>query len=168
MARWWHRTSRSLPLVSLTALLLLPGAAGATAIEELEWLAGCWASELEGPGSGEHWLAPAGGTMLGVSRTVRGGRTVAWEFVRIAEVAPGKLAYIAQPSGQREATFPLLRIGDRELVFENLEHDYPQRVIYRLQGDRLQARIEGTHEGQPNSIEFPLRRAPCDPPLPGP
>ena len=93
---------------------------------------------------------------------MRGGRTVAWEHLRIAEVAPGRLAYIALPSGQAEATFPLASSGEREVVFENPEHDFPQRVIYRLQGDRLLASIEGKDEGQARSIEFPFRRVDCE------
>ena len=34
-------------------------------------------------GSGEQWMTPAGGTLLGISRTVAKGRTVAHEFMQI-------------------------------------------------------------------------------------
>jgi hypothetical protein len=132
-------------------------------VESLAWLAGCWAALDGEPGSGEQWTAPAGGTLLGVSRTVAGGRTVAHEFLQIREVAPGKLAYVAQPSGQAAATvFPLLRSGPREVVFENPDHDFPQRILYRLDGEGvLRARIEGLDGGKLQGVDFPMRRVAC-------
>jgi hypothetical protein len=107
-------------------------------------------------------MAPAGGTLLGMSRTVEGGRTVAHEFLEIKETAPGKLAYVAHPSGQTETAFPLAKIGVHEAVFENPEHDFPQRVLYRLDGEGvLRARIEGLQAGRVKGIDFPMRRVEC-------
>jgi hypothetical protein len=130
------------------------------AISQLQWLTGCWASEGRDAGSGECWLAPAGGTMFGASRTVRGDRTVAFEHLSIREVAPGVLAYVAVPSGQAETHFPVVEISADHVVFENPEHDFPQRVIYRKIGeDRIQARIEGSIEGRERSVDFPMTKA---------
>ncbi|HEY2976824.1 MAG TPA: DUF6265 family protein, partial [Burkholderiaceae bacterium] len=63
--------------------------AAAAPIDELAWFAGCWAAEQGDPGSGEIWTAPAGATVLGTSRTVRGGRTVAHEFMLIVDGPQG-------------------------------------------------------------------------------
>ncbi|MCI0436748.1 MAG: DUF6265 family protein, partial [Gemmatimonadetes bacterium] len=126
------------------------------------WLAGCWSSDGGVTGSGELWMAPAGGTLLGVSRTVAKGRTVAHEFMQIREIAPGRLAFIANPSGQAQATFPVRSLGPREVVFDNPSHDFPQRVIYRLDGPILRARIEGLENGQPRAVDFPMRRVRCE------
>lgn len=157
---------RPLPLVALSALLvLLRPAAAADGVERLAWLAGCWRAEGGEPGSGEQWLAPAGGTLLGVSRTVKNGVTVAHEFMQIRAGADGGLVFIARPSGQAEGSFALLPGAPTEAVFENPQHDFPQRVIYRLEdGGRLRARIEATRDGQLRGIDFPLQRVPCDPP----
>lgn len=130
-------------------------------ISDLSWLAGCWAREDAEPGSVEVWLEPAGGVMLGMSRTVRGGKTVEHEFLEIREVEPGTLGYVAHPSGQASATFKLLRSGDREVVFENLAHDFPQRILYRRTGDELVARVEGERNGQIRGFDFPMTR--CQP-----
>ena len=130
-------------LALLPALMLGPDMARARAsIDSTAWLAGCWSADGKEAGSGEQWMAPAGGTMLGVSRVVRGDQTVAFEFMRIRARADGTLVFIAAPSGQREASFVLSRSEAGLLVFENPEHDFPQVVIYRLMSpDRLQARI---------------------------
>jgi hypothetical protein len=48
-------------------------------------------------------------------------------------------------------------------TFENLEHDFPQRILYRLFPDgRLLVRIEGNRGGVPSGVDFPMRRVPCD------
>ncbi len=83
--------------------------------------------------------------------------------MQIRAVADGQLAFIAMPSGQRTTVFPLLRLGQTEAVFENPQHDYPQRIVYQLEGGtRLRARIEGMHRGAPRVIEFPMSRTSCD------
>lgn len=147
------------------AMLCAAASAGGESIEDLAFLAGCWASEQGEAGSGEQWMAPAGGTMLGMSRTVRGGATVAWEFLQIREVEPGKLAYVARPSGQAEASFALVRVAAGEAVFENPQHDFPQRIVYRREGEeRLLARVEGPQGEAWRGIDFPLRRVACGAP----
>ncbi len=145
---------------TIALLLLLAGpTATATTIDDLAWLAGAWASEDGEPGSGELWTVPAGGTMLGVSRTVRGGRTVAYEFVLIRETADRGLEYVARPSGQAGATFTMVESTDRRVVFANAAHDFPQRIIYQLTAlDRLDARIEGEVDGESRAVAFPMRR----------
>ena len=131
-------------------------------VEDLGWLAGCWARSDAAEGSGEQWMAPAGGTVLGMSRTVRDGRTAEYEFVVIQRATDGVLVYHARPSGQAATEFRLLRLNGREVVFENPAHDFPQRVGYRLQDDGgLLAWIEGTRSGKTRRVEFHMRRAAC-------
>ena len=49
------------------------------------------------------------------------------------------------------------------VVFENPQHDFPQRIIYRLEKDgSLLARIEGVNQGREKGINFPMKRAKCD------
>jgi hypothetical protein len=149
--------------IALIVLVLLPaGHAADTAIEKLRWMQGCWASLKGEPGSGEQWMAPAGGSMIGMSRMVRNGRTVAYEFLRIVEDEDGRVAYIASPSGQATTTFPLISVTDGEVVFENPGHDFPHRVVYRKLADGgLLGRIEGTVNGEDRHVDFPMRKADC-------
>jgi len=153
----------SLSVVALTASprIAKTSATGVQAgaeVDRLAWLSGCW-SQLRANGLvEEHWMTPRGGSMLGMSRTVVGGKTVEYEFLRIA-VVDGTLAYVARPLGQSEAAFPLKSIEDGVVVFENLSHDFPQRIIYRRNADAsLTARIEGTVKGEARGRDFPYRR----------
>lgn len=101
--------------------------------------------------------------MLGVSRSVRDGKTVAFEFIRIVEQDDGELEFIASPSQQKTASFSMTSIKDREVMFENPDHDFPQRIIYRLISDQeLLGRVEGTIDGAERVVDFPMRKIDCE------
>jgi hypothetical protein len=153
MRRMW-RTVPAL-FIALPALCQAPPI---VQIDQLGFLAGCWRVVGDTSSYEEQWMRPSGGTMLGMSRTVRNGVTVAYEFLSI-EVQNGKLAYLARPSGQAPASFELVRHSPTEAVFENLAHDFPQRIIYRLSGDRLDARVESADGRKFN--DFPMIAASC-------
>ncbi len=132
-------------------------------VEDLAWMAGCWASVGGEAGSGEQWTVPAGKTMFGVSRTVSNSNTVAFEFLQIRETHAGGIEYIARPSGQAEASFLLVRLAANEVVFENPKHDFPQRIIYRLgAGGNLAASIEGEVNGELRAVNFAMQRIDCE------
>jgi len=137
--------------------------AAASDVTALAWMTGCWAPEKGEVGSVEHWLAPAGGTMLGVSRTVKNGETADFEFMQLRVNAEGKLVFIALPSGQKETTFVAVSLGNESVTFENPQHDFPQKVSYRRESaDRLVGRIEGNRGGTHRGIDFPMRRVSCE------
>jgi hypothetical protein len=70
---------------------------------------------------------------------------------------------VAKPSGQAEAAFALARSGPEELLFENLQHDFPQRIGYRRQSkDALLAWVDATRNGRERRLEFPYQRVPCE------
>jgi hypothetical protein len=146
-------------LAALT-VVVLSGSARAQTIDQLEWMAGCWRQESAGRVVDELWMAPSGGAMLGISRTVAKQRAVAHEFMQIRE-DDGRLVFVARPSGQAEATFTLVKNAGGEVVFENPQHDFPQRVIYRRTDGGLTGRIEGIQNGKPRSADFPMRRVAC-------
>ena len=132
-------------------------------VSDLAWMGGCWEAKTKGREINEQWMKPAGQTMLGMGRTVAQEKTVEYEFMQIREDKDGAIYYVAKPSGQSEAAFKLIKLQNREAVFENREHDFPQRVIYRLQSDgSLFARIEGLSKGKERGIDYPMTRARCD------
>ena len=146
-------------LVSCTALAQTEKGS----VNDLSWLAGCWEANRNGREINEQWMKPSGGTMLGMGRTVADGKTREYEFLQIREEQDGAIYYVARPSGQPEASFKLVKSENKELVFENPQHDFPQRIIYRLQPDgSLFARIEGTANGKARGFDYPMKRASCN------
>jgi hypothetical protein len=124
-------------------------------IENVAWLAGCWESVSGERTVEEQWMAPRGGTMIGVGRTIRGDKLVEYEVVVLRE-KDGRLAYEAHPSGQAGAAFLSRSVTASTVVFENLQHDFPQRVGYQSNGpDSLLAWIEGVRNGRLRRVEFP-------------
>lgn len=141
-------------------MLAADAPAAKPALASLAWLTGSWSLERNGRVIEEQWLAPAGGTMLEMGRTVANGKTVDYEFVVVHEEANGDIFYTAKPKGQPEGSFKLVRATATEVVFENPEHDFPQRVLYTLKPDgTLLAAIEGTKDGKTRRVEFPYHRA---------
>ncbi len=139
-------------------------AAQELSVDRVGWLQGCWRSS-GGPATvEEQWMAPRGGSMLGMGRTVRGTKTTDYELVLITEMN-GRLAYKAHPAGQPSATFLSTMASDATVVFENPEHDFPQRVGYRREGaDSLHAWIEGQANGKSRRVDFAYQRARCEAP----
>jgi hypothetical protein len=134
-----------------------PGAASAQpshSIGDLAWLAGSWAGPDGNLHHEEHWTAPRGGAMVGMHRTIKGDRMAEFEFIRIEE-RDGVIIYLSMPNGRSPATlFPLKSLEGERVVFENPEHDFPQRIIYWKAGGSLRARIEGTSGGKATSMEW--------------
>ena len=156
-------SARALVAVALAVLVARAAGAAEPDLAKLSWLVGCWASDGAEAGSGERWTSAADKRLLGISNTIREGKTVESERMEIGYLPDGKLAFTAHPSGQASAVFTLLRITQTEAVFENLEHDFPQRVAYAMDGEsQLRARIEGTQDGKLRVIEFTMTRTSCD------
>ncbi len=127
-----------LVLAMLATPLAATGSGGGVGLPD--WLAGRWCT-VEGPQGRtcETWQAGEGGVMLGTSQTVKGGRTVAFEFLRIA--LDGETAvYLPQPGGKPPVAFRAV-VGGEGVTFVNAAHDYPQRIHYRVTDDALTAEI---------------------------
>ncbi len=140
-----------------------PGSSSKTfKIEDLAWLSGDWETSPGRAQIDEHWTSPSGGSMMGVSRTVAGGRTVFYEYLRI-EARGTDIFYVAHPKARTPGTdFKLMKINGQEAVFENLAHDFPKRIIYRRNADgTLTARIEGdgTEKEKPQDFLYrPIKK----------
>jgi hypothetical protein len=151
-------------MIHLVALALFAVAASVAQtprlIDRVAWLQGCWQTTTPGRTVEEIWIAPKGGSMIGISRTIQGDALTAHEMILLRDQG-GRLAYEAHPSGQPPATFLSTTIGTSEIVFENPKHDFPQQIGYRLNGDALLAWIAGTKNGKSRRVEFPYRRAAC-------
>ncbi len=148
-----------LSAVLFATVLTAAETAAQPGVADFAWLAGRWQFEQAGRVVSEEWMAPAGGTMLGMSRTVKAGRTVEYEFIVLRADESGTLQYIASPSGQTPTAFKLISLVGGSAVFENKANDFPQRIIYSRKSDgSLLARIEGERNGKVRRVDYPYRR----------
>jgi len=119
----------------------------------LAWLAGNWSGTRGKASIEERWSEPAGGALLGTSRTVSGGRMSAFEFLRVVE-KDGRLLYVAQPNGKTATEFTLVELEESRAVFENPFHDHPQRISYERVDDQLTAEISYIDGSSPQRFDF--------------
>jgi hypothetical protein len=127
-------------------------------LADLAWMVGSWETAPGGKRQiEEHWTPAAGATMIGMGRTVAGQKTVEFEYLRIEQRADG-IYYVAHPKARCPGTdFKLTRASATEAVFENPQHDFPKRIIYRKgEADSLTASVDGG-EGT-KAISYAYRR----------
>jgi hypothetical protein len=139
----YKRSTDPLPPLAAT----LPPTKAAASIADVAWVSGTWLSEptvAGGPTIEERWTPPAGGALIGTSRTMRGPTMSAYEFLCIAE-HDGSLVYYAMPNGRAPATeFVLTSFTKDSATFENPSHDYPKAVKYTRRADgALETAISG-------------------------
>lgn len=127
-------------------------------LDDLSFLAGCWAGTMGPLEVREYWTEAEGGVMLWTTRFLREGQVVDWEFGRLVQDDSGPTLWPYPRGNASEHGFPLVR-ADGEYVFENLEHDFPVRIVYVRDGeDGLSPRIEGLDGRGPG---WSLRRVAC-------
>lgn len=131
-------------------------AADGVSLDDLGWMAGHWTGTEGDVSMEEYWTGPRGGIMVGVHRDVFSDRPPFFEYLRI-EQRGSTVVYIASPRGQGATEFVLVSSGPAEVVFENLEHDFPQRILYRRQGDLMISRIEGDVSGVTKARQWEWR-----------
>lgn len=134
--------------LSCTHSMHVRAASDARGVAGLEWLAGRWVSRTGAGFAEESWTTPAGGAMQGSGRVVEHEHTAFFEFMTI-EASDATLVFTAYPNGHPPTRFTVASQRRGEVVFENRDHDFPNRITYRLEPDgRLFTRAEGTENGR--------------------
>ena len=105
-------------LVGLFALLITNAPTQTPTLADLAWMAGDWQTAPGGRRQiEEHWTQAAGASMMGMSRTVAGEKTVEFEYLRIEQRAGWDLLRGASESPLSRHRFQIdARFGDRSGV----------------------------------------------------
>lgn len=99
--------------------------------------------------------------MLGMGRTVKNGKTTGWEYMRIEKREDG-IYFVSRPKENvSDTAFKLIKATADEVVFENKDHDFPQRVLYKIKGTTMTGRIDGNNSGKFMFFDFPMKRVNC-------
>lgn len=138
--------------VFIAALVAAACAASPSVAQTPDWIAGHWLSCEGGRQVSETWTGAGSGILVGTGLT-RSARGVDFEFLRIAP-HEGGVAYFGSPRGAPPTAFRLVSQEGTRAVFENLAHDFPQRIIYTRTGDAMTTRIENADATQGMSWRF--------------
>jgi hypothetical protein len=127
-------------------------------LRKLKWMAGCWAVETGKDETAEEiWTTPVENLLVGVTRYFRKDRATTYDFNRI-EATDTSVVFVVRPEGKPESSYSLKTLVDEYVVFENLQKEFPQRMIYRLASD---GSLIPRNEGDAPSFEVRMRRVKC-------
>jgi hypothetical protein len=123
----------------------------------LRGLKGIWKMDTGNKELFEEWKDALDGQLAGKSYQISAGARKELESVRIFSI--GSNVYYAPiafgQNSDQEVLFALKEINRGQYIFENKQHDFPQRIAYQLIGrDSLHAYIEGEIEGKLKRINF--------------
>jgi hypothetical protein len=148
-----------IPLL-LALLLPLPAFAEKDApgkIDSLSWMAGKWSGAMWGGEFTATYTPPAGGKVLSFSELRKGDKVAFYEF-EVFEATDAGLVFTPYPGGQRKETFKLASADATKAVFENPKKDFPTRIEYRREKDRLVITLSDPHGGGDKTEVFDLKR----------
>ena len=149
-------------LVFLWATAVFP-APGDSDLQELHWLKGQWKARMGQNAYYENWKVSNHGTLEGSASMINPqGKTTFTELLRIDKIGT-HIVYIAAVNKNHPVLFTLIETPRKHnkprWVFENKEHDFPQRIVYIQEAqDSLLACVEGIQEGKVEKEEFRLTR----------
>lgn len=130
-------------------------------LKKAEWLIGTWESKTPRGSLFENWKKISDNEFAGKSYILKNGDTTIFESIRIVEEEK-QLFYIPivkDQNGGQPVRFKLKQLTDSQMIFENLQHDFPQQISYsRIGTDSLLAQISGTKNGKDRKQGFPMRR----------
>lgn len=173
---------KTLPLLLTLTLLAGPAVAAETPapqaptsfasvkVADLAWIAGNWQGEIGGDFIDEQWSAPAGGTLMGMFRWIKGGKdgTVAlYEFLTLEPGADGPVLWlrhfgprlVAREDKEGAIAFHLIAWTPDEATFDNRDPANPTRLTYRRQGnDRLVVVLGKLKDGNWAGTDFAYHR----------
>lgn len=129
--------------------------------EKLAPIRGTWFNKRTNGDIYEQWNRKSQTEFSGMSYKLTGKDTLPLEKVNL--YLKGKeIVYAPVALGQndeKQVLFKLKSIDGSRFVFENLKHDFPQRIVYDFKSaDSLYAYIEGNVKSQPKRVNYPYRR----------
>lgn len=135
-------------IVSLNANYLL---AQKNSIHKIKSLVGTWQMNTPKGVVMETWKYSNDSTLKGISHFIKNNDTTIQETIEIV-FRNEKMYYIPTVNGQNNnspISFLMIKNENNRYIFENKEHDFPQRIIYNIQSkNSIEASIEGVIAGE--------------------
>lgn len=130
-------------------------------IEKASWLLGGWQGQTPEGIAGERWEKKNDSTYSGKGYFMVGKDTVSSETMSLEQNSDGVfyIPTVKEQNNGQPVTFKMTKSTETEMVFENPQHDFPQKITYtRFGADSVVAEISGMMEGKPNAMRFPMKR----------
>ena len=126
------------------------------------WLLGNWENKSADGNLLETWKKVNDSVYDGESYFIKGKDTLHFEKIQMKQKGEA-LFYIATVKGQnndKPVTFIHNDTIEKQLVFENPKHDFPQKIVYsRITKDSIIIQISGIQQGKPSSERFSMKKS---------
>lgn len=130
-------------------------------LEKVNWLVGAWGNTTPEGNLTETWSQANDSTLTGKTVFMSGNDTLFTETIEIVQVNDS-LLYNTKVSNQNQGkavSFKASDITDKQIVFENPKHDFPQKITYnKISADSLVAEISGRKDGKESKESFPMKK----------
>lgn len=122
-------------------------------------LLGNWENKSEEGALIENWKKVNDSTFAATSYFIKNKDTLHFESITLQQKAE-KLTYQSIVTGQnndKPVTFDFVVSDEKQLIFENLKHDYPQKIMYKqLSKESLIVEISGVQQGKPSVEKYTM------------
>jgi len=129
------------------------------AFKAMDWLLGSWEGNSEQGTVTEKWVKINDTLFAGQSFTLHGSDTLGSETISL-QIGDTAILYIPLVKGQNDnkpVVFKLSYSDNTNMVFENPEHDFPQKISYQLKTeDTLIATVSGMQVGIMQSFSISM------------
>ena len=130
-------------------------------INASQWLLGKWQSKSTDGYLQETWKKVNDSTFQATSYYIKEEDTLHFETITLQQKGE-ELTYSAAVKGQNDdkpVAFKLTTATEKQLVFENPKHDYPQKISYtQTTPNNLVAKISGIQQAKPTSEQFSMKK----------
>lgn len=155
------KTGRKILIAVIGLTILCAWTKQANDLRKAEWLIGTWENKTTRGSIFETWSKTNDKVYSGKSYAVKNKDTIVFENIQLL-CEQEKVYYIPTVKNQNSGLpirFSSKTISETQLVFENLQHDFPQVISYtKVSTDSLVAVISGTKNGQERKQTFGMKR----------
>lgn len=129
-------------------------------IKNSSWLLGSWEYKTNSGTLTENWTKVNDSTYKALSLFIKDNDTIHYESIILQE-KEDTLTYTTTIKGQnneKPISFIMKEEVEKGLVFENLKHDYPQKISYQKANNGIIAEISGVEFGKSSSEKYFLKK----------
>jgi len=124
---------------------------------DFDWIIGDWSEKINEDTFIENWQKIDDDNYIGVEYYLAGSDTTMKANLKLQKMIDTWI-YIAYVEGQQPVLYTLVE-DNGKYVFENLEHDFPQKIEYNIQDEySILASIEGNLNGEIVKEEYNLKK----------
>lgn len=119
-----------------------------------DWLSGNWRrlNDKEGKETFENWKKISSSEYSGIGFTMQKGNTINQEQISLIESNGKWNLFVQVPSDKEPIKFKMTEFGNDKFICVNDSIDFPKRIQYWLEKDKLKAKI--SNEKMDISFEF--------------